>query len=102
MTRQALILAACFSLLLGTAARADEKVDFDKQILPIFVAHCAKCHGESKDAGKMRLNTAANVQEKWNVVKDLFVAGDPEKSKLYQRLVLPTDSPKRMPKGADP
>jgi len=42
------------------------------------------------------------VQDKWNVVKDLFVVGDPDKSKLYQRLVLPTDNPKRMPKGADP
>ena len=53
-------------------------------------------------SGKMRLHTAAGLKEKWDADKELIVAGDPEKSELYQRLVLPADDKKRMPKMADP
>ena len=50
----------------------------------------------------MRLHTAAAVQEKLANDAHLIVAGDPAKSELYERLVLPVKNKKRMPKGADP
>ena len=46
----------------------------------------------------MRLHTAAALKEKWDADKELIVAGKPEKSELYKRLVLPADDKKRMPK----
>jgi cytochrome c len=93
------------AVALVTGARvqaADEKVDFAKQIQPILAESCGKCHGEKKNAGKMRLHTAAALKEKWDADKELIVAGEPEKSELYKRLVLPADDKKRMPKGGDP
>ena len=95
------ILGLVVVALIGRAANA-EPVDYTKQIEPIFQANCTKCHGEAKAQAKLRLNTAAGVQEKLAADPKLIVAGKPEESELYQRLVLPADSPKRMPKGADP
>jgi hypothetical protein len=87
---------------LGNCSLAQDKVDFQTQIQPIFVEHCIKCHGEKQASGKMRLHTAANLKEKWDADKELLVAGEPEKSELYQRLTLPADDKKRMPRMADP
>lgn len=96
------ILAAAFVTLVGQAAIAAESIDYTQQIEPIFKAHCAKCHGEAKAQARLRLDTATGVQEKWKADPDLIVAGKPEESELYERLVLPADNSKRMPKGADP
>ena len=97
------IAATILGLTVGTVAgRAQDKIDFAKQIQPIFAENCSKCHGEKMASGKMRLHTAAGLKEKWDADKELIVAGDPEKSELYQRLMLPADDKKRMPKMADP
>jgi hypothetical protein len=84
------------------AVQAEEKVNYETQIQPIFMQHCAGCHGAEKPAAKLVLVSAAGVKEKWKADDHLIVAGDPEKSELYQRLVLPADDKKRMPKKADP
>jgi hypothetical protein len=86
----------------GKSVAAETKVDFAKQIQPILAESCAKCHGEKRASGKMRLHTAAAIKEKWDADKGLIVPGKPEESDLYKRLVLPKDDKKRMPKGADP
>jgi hypothetical protein len=90
------------SLFLGAPAVAEEKVDFAAKVQPLLVEHCGKCHGEEKAQGKMRLHTVAAIQEKIASDAKLLVPGKPEESELYQRLVLPADDKKRMPKGADP
>lgn len=95
-------LTLAFSMLGVSSSRADDKIDFETQIQPIFLEHCGKCHGVEKASAKMRLNTAAGLKEKWDADKELLVPGDPEKSELYQRLMLPADNKKRMPKDADP
>jgi mono/diheme cytochrome c family protein len=97
-------LAAALVILLGqfAAVVAAQPVDYVKQIEPILQAHCIKCHGEAKAMAKLRLDTAAGVQEKLAADPHLIVAGKPEESELYERLVLPADNAKRMPKGADP
>jgi mono/diheme cytochrome c family protein len=96
------IIATAAVLLIAVTSQAQDKIDFAKQIQPIFAEHCIKCHGEKMASGKMRLHTAAGLKEKWDADKELIVAGDPEKSELYQRLVLPADDKKRMPRMADP
>ena len=77
-------------------------VDFQKEILPIFEANCIGCHGAEKAMGKLKLDSADGIKAKLAADAHLLVAGDPDKSELYERLVLPADSKKRMPKGADP
>lgn len=95
------LLAALMSLGVSSAFAA-ETIDFAKQIEPIFAAHCVKCHGAEKVQAKLRLDTVAGIEEKLHAKPQLIVAGKPDDSLLYQRLVLPADNPKRMPKGGDP
>src|SRR5262249_39704625 len=83
-------------------ARGESVVDFEKQIQPILVEHCAKCHGEAKSAAKMRLDSVEGLRKKLEADAELIVAGAPDKSRLYERLVLPASDSKRMPKGGDP
>jgi mono/diheme cytochrome c family protein len=97
-----LLFGLVISSMMVSAAAAAEPIDFAKQIEPIFKANCAKCHGEAKAQGKLRLHTAEGIAEKLLAEPKLLVAGKPDESELYQRLVLPADSRKRMPKGADP
>lgn len=77
-------------------------VDFQNEILPIFEAHCVKCHKADKAMGKLKLDSAAGIEEKLAADAHLLTKGEPEKSELYERLVLPAGDKKRMPKGADP
>jgi hypothetical protein len=93
--------AVLLSLLGAATVHAEDKVDYAKQIQPILTESCAKCHGEKRASGKMRLHTAAALKEKWDADKGLIVAGNPDKSELYERLLLPKDDKKHMPKGGD-
>lgn len=97
----ALLLVSIVSPLHLDVVRGEEKIDFATQIQPIFAAKCAGCHGEKKQAGKLRLDSAEEIG-KFEEKDHLLVAGKPEESELYQRLVLPADNKKRMPKGPDP
>jgi mono/diheme cytochrome c family protein len=78
------------------------EIDYTKQVLPIFEQHCTGCHGEKKGLGKLRLHTIAAIQKKQAADEHLIVAGKPDKSELYERLILPAEHKKRMPKKADP
>jgi len=100
--RYALIFATTVSALLSAPAYGADPVDFEKQILPIFMEHCAGCHGEKKGLGKLRLHTVPAIQEGLKVHEHLLVAAKPDESELYERLVLPADHKKRMPKKAEP
>jgi hypothetical protein len=102
MLIRTLVSIAASLVLVTNSAWSEDKIDFEKQIQPIFLQHCAKCHGEKMASGKMRLHTSAELKKKWDADKELLVAGEPDKSELYQRLVLPADDKKRMPKMADP
>jgi mono/diheme cytochrome c family protein len=89
-------------IFLALVSSAQAAVDFQKEILPIFEASCIGCHGAEKSMGKLRLDSADGIKAKWDADAHLLVVGDPDKSELYERLVLPADNKKRMPKGADP
>lgn len=88
-------------LLLLIAPRADAQ-DFQKQVLPVFEAHCVKCHNAEKAMGKLNLSSPDGLKEKATADDHFLIKGDPAKSELYERLILPADDKKRMPKGADP
>ena len=93
-----------FTLFVGCSfgqLRAAE-IDYAQAVQPIFEQHCTKCHGEKKKMGKLRLHTAQEIQAKQASDDHLLVAGKPEESELYQRLILPVGHKKLMPKKADP
>ena len=84
-----------------TCGRADA-VDFETEIKPIFTRSCASCHGAEKALGRLRLDSAESIAESLKNHEDLIMKDQVDESQLYARLVLPADSSKRMPKGADP
>ncbi len=53
------LLALAVALLCSAngQGRAQDKVDFAKQIQPILRQTCVKCHGPEKQKGKLRLDS---------------------------------------------
>src|SRR6266550_7068220 len=82
-------------------ARAENKVDFAKQIQPILQQNCVKCHGPEKQKAKLRLDSkeAAMKGGKDGVV---IVSGNADKSELYRRITLPKGHDDIMPNEGDP
>ena len=83
------------------AAHAEDKIDFVKQIRPIMADSCYKCHGEKKQKGKLRLDSLEAFQAGGKDGK-VVIAGNPEKSDLYRRIILPKDDDDVMPPEGDP
>ncbi|MBL8737488.1 MAG: hypothetical protein JNL12_13745 [Planctomycetes bacterium] len=103
----ALLFAAVPSLA-QTPAKA--KVEFQRQVLPIFEKHCLECHATPHTGSDGKL-----TKPKGGVVLDskdgittskrgrLVVAGKPDSSMLFDSISLPADDDDRMPppkKGA--
>jgi len=78
------------------AAGAQEKVDFSKQIRPIFAEGCYKCHGPKKQKAKLRLDSAEGILKGGKDGK-ILVAGQPGKSDLFRRVTLSKDDDDVMP-----
>ena len=84
------------------AAPADgTKVDFVKQVRPIFAETCYSCHGAKKHKGDLSLHTPEAFQ-KGGESGPVVVPGKPEESKLYQLIILPGDHEDIMPAKGDP
>src|SRR5687768_15925541 len=73
MTAMRAVWIACFTVLLGTAVRAEgppdvetalpptaaQEVDFARDIEPIFRQACHRCHGAQKQESELRLDAKA-------------------------------------------
>jgi hypothetical protein len=79
------------------ATALPEKVDFNRDVRPIFADACYQCHGPDKGHRKagLRLDTREGMFGKQGVI----TPGKPEKSEIYLRLVA-TDPGERMPQAA--
>ena len=84
-------------LFIASIMWANDPVDFEQAIAPILEQHCYDCHGEDEAKGKLRLHTVEGIQK-----SEVVVAGKPDESKLLQRILLPADNKKLMPKDGDP
>ena len=69
-----------------------ERVDFVKQIQPIFEVHCVACHKEGHAKGDLRMD----VKSEFFKSKDI-VPGDAKASKVFTSTVLPADHDDLMP-----
>lgn len=88
----AMIVTPC-SLSLG----AETTVDFEKQIAPIFVEHCIRCHTPGNKKGNLSLATGKDLQESGHVAKR-----DPEGSYLLYVVLSHDGNPPEMPKNEKP
>ena len=71
--------------LLASAARGDDKVTYQANVLPLIQANCAKCHNEDKKKADLDL-TSYQGALKGSGSGVVVVAGNPDASKLWKAL----------------
>ncbi len=81
----------------GQPGAAEQPIDFQQQIVPIFEQHCIRCHLPGIEKGDLSLATFDDLK-----ANEYVVAGDPDGSYLLE-LVTPLDGdPPAMPQQAEP
>ena len=94
----------CVAVLLcastTTPSRVFAEVRFNRDIRPILSDRCYACHGPDRNnrKTKMRLDIEEDAKADLGKGKFAIVAGDPEKSEVYKRIVS-TSKTLRMPPG---
>src|SRR5882672_11723849 len=76
------------------------KVDFVRDIQPVFKAACLKCHGSEKPKGQFRVDSRPQAM-KGGVGGKAILPGNGAGS-LLVRLLVSTDADERMPRKAEP
>jgi formylglycine-generating enzyme required for sulfatase activity len=69
-----------------------QKVDFVKEVKPIFEVHCLACHKEGHAKGDLRMDVRSEFFKSPDIVP-----GDALASKVYTTMVLPADHDDLMP-----
>lgn len=87
--------------LLVLPAFAQEKADFQKDVLPILRDSCLSCHGPEKQKAKLRLDTKADAL-KGGKDGAVIKPGDGAASELYRRVILPKGNDEVMPPEGEP
>ncbi|GBL25011.1 hypothetical protein EMGBS6_17960 [Opitutia bacterium] len=91
------LLAVAGALLFASSASA-ERIQFNRDIRPIFSDTCYACHGpdENKVKGKLRLDSLDAARKGGKSGDPAITPGHPEKSEVMKRL-LTTDADDHMP-----
>ena len=91
------LLAVASALLFASPALA-ERIQFNRDIRPIFSDTCYACHGpdENKVKGKLRLDSLDAARKGGKSGDPAIMPGHPEKSEVMKRL-LTTDADDHMP-----
>lgn len=109
MQRQAavVVLAVAFAAGLRPSAHAQDagrsraqapaKVDFAKDVLPLFRQHCIECHGAKKQENGLRLDRRSSVMKLYS---RRVVPGNSANSKVYRRLIGDEFGTQMPPQGA--
>ena len=89
---------AALGVCLAATSFAEERVQFNRDIRPIFSDTCFACHGpdENKVKGKLRLDSLAAAQRGGKSGEPAITPGHPEKSLAMKRL-LTADADDHMP-----
>jgi cytochrome c553 len=89
-------------LALGAAAQdVPKRVDFVRDVQPIFAAKCIRCHGAEKQKGGYRLDARVSALRGGDLHEGAIRPRDSAHSALLS-LVASQDPEERMPKGGDP
>ena len=90
----------CVFLMLGSSlfATGSEVLNFNRDIRPILSDKCFTCHGIDEDSreAKLRLDTPEGAFRKKRRGKAALVAGKPDESELWLRIIS-DDEDKMMP-----
>jgi len=78
---------------------AETKVDFKRDVQPIFEQRCYECHGEKKQKSGLRLDRKAAALQGGDSGKPSLVPGNSSDSPLLQRLTSPDPDEVMPPKG---
>ncbi len=84
----------------AASAEGQGKVDFKRDIEPIFAAACFKCHGAGRAMGQLRLDVRQAAM-KGGISGAIIVPGKSKESRLMAR-ILGEGGEVRMPIGGDP
>src|SRR5688572_8374552 len=82
--------------------KVPDKVSYYKDVRPIFQLHCQGCHQPAKAQGGYVMTSFADLLKKSDHDHDGIVAGQPEKSAVYQQIIPKDGKPPAMPRDADP
>ena len=92
---------AAAAISMPFAAQTPERVDFQRDVQPIFRQHCYSCHGPSAHENGLRLDRRADAMRGGTIA--VIGAGDSEASRLYLRVTgVPGTGPQMPPTGALP
>jgi hypothetical protein len=97
---RALLIASAL-LLSGAAAHAEAEIVFVRDVWPLFARDCVACHSVKQRYANLQLDSPARILQGGDIGAAV-VPGAPEKSELMRRLLLPHDSPDRMPRERKP
>ncbi|MEJ7590350.1 MAG: DUF1549 domain-containing protein [Planctomycetaceae bacterium] len=92
-----IIMAVCITGQLS-AKPSDDAVDFETQIRPLLVQHCAKCHGAMVRKYGLRLD-ARHSAFKGSDSGPVIIPGKADESRLFQRITTTIDEERMPPEG---
>lgn len=78
------------------------KVDFVKEVYPIFKTSCFKCHGPEKQKGKYRMDTREGAFKETSDHGPAIIAGNSEKSAIILMVANQIDEMLMPPPGGKP
>ncbi len=92
-------LAASGAILAAEVSEPSKsnRVDFARDVYPIFRRSCIECHGPEKQEAELRLDQKASALKSGSIE-----AGKPDDSELLRRILLPRGHDEVMPAIGDP
>jgi Planctomycete cytochrome C len=94
-------LALLFASSGPAAAQKKTRVDFERDIVPLFKSRCYQCHDGTKHKANLRLNRKASALRGGESGKPAVVPGHSQKSELVRRFTS-TDDEERRPPAKEP
>ncbi len=85
--------------LLAAATSLVAAPDFQRDIRPIFEAHCLKCHGPDEQNGGLRYDHREGALAQADSGRPALVPGTPEQSELLKRVTATHKGDRMPPKG---
>ncbi len=96
----ACLLACGFAIWPRAAFSRPQKIEFKRDIEPIFAAACLQCHGAKKAAGQLRLDSKQAAM-KGGITGPIITPGKANVSRLLARILGEGGEP-QMPLGGEP
>jgi len=88
------------ALTVGRSFAADQsKIDFSRDVQPIFIKRCHECHGPDKQRSKLRLDLKAEAVRGGNSGETSWIPGNSSKSQIIQRVTSSDPDEQMPPKG---